>query len=200
MLVLAFLCEGGIAALAVIASWLLDVPLRQQLRPNPAAFLAGIVATVPMLLVFIVILRCPIGPFAEIRHLCNTVLRPLFSLCRIGDLAWISLLAGIGEELLFRGLLQPGLERRFGLALGCLVASLVFGLAHAVTVTYVFLATGFGLYLGWLAHFTDGLVAPMVAHGLYDFLILWYLVAGGTRPDLMPIDAESGLEDPEMFQ
>ena len=48
--------------------------------------------------------------------------------------------AGIGEELLFRGVVQALLERWLGpwIALG--VASILFGLVHALTPTYALLA------------------------------------------------------------
>jgi uncharacterized protein len=55
-------------------------------------------------------------------------------------------------------------------------ASMVFGLLHAVTITYAVLAALVGAYLGWLALATDSLVGPIIAHSLYDFLALVYLI------------------------
>jgi membrane protease YdiL (CAAX protease family) len=57
--------------------------------------------------------------------------------------------------------------------IGLVITSLLFGLAHALSKLYFLFAVAVGAFLGWLA-FRD-LVAPMVAHGLYDFLALVYL-------------------------
>jgi membrane protease YdiL (CAAX protease family) len=88
----------------------------------------------------------------------------------------ISLAAGVGEELLFRGLLQAAIADWLHPWAGLGIASLVFGLAHSITRTYAVLATLLGAYLGglWLA--CDNLLAPMITHALYDFLALLYLI------------------------
>ena len=57
-----------------------------------------------------------------------------------------------------------------------LIASLLFGLAHAMSKLYFAFAIVVGAFLGWLAwQYHDLTVAPMLAHGLYDFLALVYL-------------------------
>jgi membrane protease YdiL (CAAX protease family) len=88
----------------------------------------------------------------------------------------ISLAAGLGEEALFRGVLQSVLTQAFSPSVGLVAASLLFGFAHCVTRAYVVFATLFGLYLGWLTIINDNLLAPIVAHTLYDFAALKYLV------------------------
>jgi len=63
----------------------------------------------------------------------------------------ISALAGIGEEALFRGVVQAAIGQWSGLPwLGLLVASVLFGLAHMITATYAVVAALIGAYLGWL--------------------------------------------------
>ena len=92
----------------------------------------------------------------------------------------ISLFAGAGEEMLFRGLIQAGLDEWMtgpaGAWIALAVASLLFGLAHMVSATYAVVAALIGAYLGALLIATDNLLAPIVAHGLYDFVALIYLV------------------------
>ena len=61
-----------------------------------------------------------------------------------------------------------------------IVLSLLFGLAHALTRTYAVLATLVGFYLGFLFWLTGNLLAPILAHAVYDFVALVYLV--GTTP------------------
>ena len=69
-------------------------------------------------------------------------------------------LSGVGEELLFRGALQPWF--------GYVAASLVFGCVHFVPRREFLPWTGFailaGFGLGWLFEATGNLVAPIVAH------------------------------------
>jgi membrane protease YdiL (CAAX protease family) len=129
-----------------------------------------------MLAMFLVILRWPIGPFGKILKFLEEFIQPLFKDCTILDLAVISLLAGFGEEMLFRAGLQAWLERGLGpwWALG--IASLAFGLMHPISLTYVALAALLGAYLGGVWMLTGNLIVVAVAHGLYDFLILLYLL------------------------
>ncbi len=88
----------------------------------------------------------------------------------------VSLLAGFGEELLFRGVIQAGLEQLTGTATGLVLASLIFGLLHAITPAYFILATIMGLYLGLLYQLTGNLLIPCLVHALYDWAaITWYL-------------------------
>ena len=89
--------------------------------------------------------------------------------------ALIALLAGVGEELLFRGVIQSKLSQWTSPAAGLILASLLFGAAHALSRLYFLLATVIGLYLGWFAQYFGELVTPIVAHSLYDFLALVYL-------------------------
>jgi membrane protease YdiL (CAAX protease family) len=83
------------------------------------------------------------------------------------DLAIISLLAGIGEEILFRGVLQA----RFGIV----IASIVFGLMHSVSAAYVIVTIIMGLYIGIIFEFGESLLIPMQLHFIYDFAALVYL-------------------------
>jgi hypothetical protein len=92
------------------------------------------------------------------------------------ELALIATLAGLAEETLFRGVVQVGLTRVLPAAGALMVASAAFGLAHFVTRTYAVLAAIAGLYLGALYLLQGNLLVPIVAHALYDFVALMYLV------------------------
>src|SRR5262249_54526611 len=65
--------------------------------------------------------------------------------------------------------------------LGLAAASVLFGLLHAVTPTYAVLATLMGGYLGGLWMATGNILAPIIVHALYDFVVLYYLLAGPGR-------------------
>ncbi len=84
----------------------------------------------------------------------------------------ISLGAGIGEEILFRGILMPWI--------GLWGQAILFGLAHApnglVGVGFTF---AFGLWAGWLVRRGWSLWALMTAHALYDLVLLsWSILEG----------------------
>lgn len=83
--------------------------------------------------------------------------------------------AGIGEEMLFRGVMQFELGSKLGsdiLAVG--LTSVVFGALHAVTPLYAGLAALASVYFGWLYLATGNLVIPIITHAFYDWAALLY--------------------------
>jgi membrane protease YdiL (CAAX protease family) len=81
----------------------------------------------------------------------------------------ISLAAGFGEELVYRGVLMVALARFMPPWAAILVQALVFGFAHAGygTIAHVILPTLFGLLAGVIAY-RWGLWAAIVLHVLVD--------------------------------
>jgi membrane protease YdiL (CAAX protease family) len=173
---MAVLVEGGLAVVAGVLAWVAGVPVGEQFRWTLPAVSLGVLAALPMFALFLIAERAPVGSLRRIRKfLIESLGGPLASL-RWYETILVAVLAGFGEELLFRGALQPWLER-WGDGLALVLTNLAFGLCHAVTPLYLVLATLFGCYFSWLA---DGgflpasgrnnLVAPIVAHALYDYL------------------------------
>jgi len=78
------------------------------------------------------------------------------------------MLAGIPEEILFRGAMQP--------ALGVVLAGVIFGALHAITLAYFVYATAAGIALGLLAIWRDGLWAPIAAHTVIDAIMFVLLI------------------------
>jgi membrane protease YdiL (CAAX protease family) len=199
MMVLGVAVEGGLILVALLAGWLLGQPPFQTFTWDIEAALLGLAATLPMLLLFFACLRWPIGPLKPIQQFCEEVLVPLLAPCTLFDLALISILAGVGEEMLFRGVAQEALKEWTGsIVLGLLLASVLFGLCHAITAGYVVLATLLGAYLGGLWLHTGNLLAPIVAHAVYDFVALVVLVgfrndsAGRVSDDVRTVADASG--------
>ena len=93
----------------------------------------------------------------------------------MSDVVVISIAAGIGEELFFRGVLQP--------EIGLVPASIVFGLLHMGgrgTFAFGCWVAVMGLALGMLANISEGLVGPIVAHAAYDAAAIGYLRWGSS--------------------
>jgi len=186
---LAVAFEGGLGLAALLLGWLAGIwPVpgvefdEIVWRDQWPALLWGLAATGPMLISFWLIDRFPWGPLGELKRDVERLVVPLFRDCNLLDLALIAAAAGIGEEMLFRGLLQQGLAQwlapPWGAWIALLAASCVFGCFHPLSTTYVVLAALIGLYLGLLLVLSGSLLAPALAHGLYDFIALVYLVRG----------------------
>jgi membrane protease YdiL (CAAX protease family) len=176
VVVRAVLLEGGLAPLALIVGWLLGQPPLLGFSWSVRDAAIGVVAVVPLLGLLLIVLRWPIAPLARIRRFLAEEVRPLLGACNWRDLALISLAAGVGEELLFRGAIQGAISRWLGPGPGIAAASLLFGLLHPITSTYVVLAGLMGAYLGIVWVLNGNLLTVMIAHGLYDFIALVILL------------------------
>ena len=96
---------------------------------------------------------------------------------RIWDVLFVALLAAFGEELLFRGALQP--------LIGLVPAALVFGLLHATSLPHIIFASLLGLWFGLLYQWTGSLWPPIVAHLALDAatgLLLTHKLGAGRWP------------------
>jgi membrane protease YdiL (CAAX protease family) len=175
LVLLAVLFEAGLGVLAVALGWLIDCPVWQTVHWKVHDTLLALLATVPLLLLFLLCVCWPVGPLARIKAFADEVLKPLFRSCTLLDLAAISVLAGFGEEALFRGVLQSVLERWVALWLALALTSSLFGLLHWITPTYAVLATLMGAYLGWLYIGSGNLLVPILVHALYDFVALTFM-------------------------
>lgn len=94
-----------------------------------------------------------------------------------GTLSWqgnflgfvsLVILAPLLEELLFRGYLLQAWARKWGLRIGVLLSSVLFGALHPDTLAAAF--TGFCLAILYLK--TQSLWAPIVAHSIFN-LAVW---------------------------
>ena len=164
--------EAAVAPLALILGWALGQPPLAGFTWDGSAALLGLIAALPLLAWLFLSLRWKFEPLERIKQYIDLHLLPVLKDCRWPDLALISLVAGVGEEMLFRGVIQASLTRSIGPAAAVAVASAIFGLFHPVSVAYIVMAGAIGAYLGlvWLA--TGNLLTVMVAHAVYDFVTL----------------------------
>ena len=103
-------------------------------------------------------------------------------------LACVAVLAGVGEELLFRGFLQTWLSSHVTMTWAVLSASVIFGLLHYLSHAYFISATLMSIAFGVAYYVTDSLLMVMVWHGVYDFIALLVLVK---YPDFIRVVSES---------
>ena len=105
----------------------------------------------------------------------------------------ISIAAGVGEEILFRGCLQP--------MLGLWPVAVIFVLLHGYINPLDWKITVYGMFLilasagfGYLFQ-NQGIYAPVLAHGVFDFIILFYV----KNKMLHPEDDHHEIEEHEEF-
>jgi membrane protease YdiL (CAAX protease family) len=180
--------EGGLALLALLLAWFGLYDHLQPLRDIDgaswiAAFRWGAVATLPLLVYLAIFHFFKPRIFQPMQEFVVEQLYPLFRGSSIFEMLLLSLMAGFGEEMLFRWCLQGGLttilEPRAGLVasqmIGLVVASILFGLCHWVNASYGFSTLVIGLYLGLTMIWTGSFLVPAMAHAMFDFVALIYI-------------------------
>jgi CAAX protease family protein len=174
--------EAGLALLAVGLGRALGISPLAQVQAGWRPLLWGVLATLPLVLALIWILKRPAGALHRLVDFVVGQLGPILAGRSAAELALLAALAGLSEELLFRGVVQSGLERLVPGPLALLFASVLFGLAHFATSTYAVVAGLMGVYLGLLLLVQGSLLAPIVTHALYDLVAL-FLVARQYRAE-----------------
>lgn len=96
-----------------------------------------------------------------------------------------SVLPGFGEELLFRGFMQPRFVARWGAPAGIAITSLLFGAMHMDLMQGIF-AAGMGAVAGWVTWRTGTLWPAMVAHAANNATSFILTRALGPTPPGLP--------------
>lgn len=174
-LIIAF--EGGLGIVAVILALLFGLSPWLDLDFGMDGWSAGLLATIPLLLSLWLFVNAGSSWARELHVFVRDKVVPLFASTPGWGIMLVALAAGIGEELLFRGVIQTGLESLTGPWGGLIIASVLFGLVHAMTRAYFIATTIIGLYLGLLYQWTGNLLVPIVVHFLYDWVALQYYVS-----------------------
>ncbi len=183
---IAVIFESLLGLVTIGLGWLVGVDPAARIHFDATALLVGAVATVPPVAALILLDRYPMGPFGRLQQFVRQHVVPIFRDCSWWQFALIAAAAGVGEELLCRGLLQQGLEiwltgplgATAAMACALVIASVLFGLAHFLTPMYAAACILIGLYLGGLYMATGNLLVPVIVHALYDLVALIYLTRG----------------------
>jgi membrane protease YdiL (CAAX protease family) len=168
---------GGAAVALGLAVLLLGRPTwTGLLRPSPRLMLLG--AAAGGLMAIVTYLVYPL--LARILPYIATDTTALYAAFRepsllVASVALIPVV--VGEELVWRGVVQASLVERLGATSGVALAAVVYALVHVPLGSPVLVAAAFfcGLAWGTLRAATASLVPTLVAHLLWDLLILLWL-------------------------
>jgi uncharacterized protein len=183
VIIFAVFFEAGLAPFSLLLGWLLGHPPLEKFVWSAGDALWGAAAALPLIAVFLAMLRWPVGPLVKVKEFCEEEVVPLFDESYWSELALISLSAGVGEEMLFRGVLQATLMDWLGVGWGLSLASILFGVLHPISISYIIIAGFLGFYLGGIWIYNGNLLTVMVTHAVYDLVALGYLIRlrkGGT--------------------
>ncbi len=170
LLIMALCTEGAVLIIALVLGWYFDIALLSSVSRPLRHILTGTAAAIIPICLFVSALSGKAKDIPVIGSLRRTMLtdvKALFENAGLTDLFAISLLAGISEELLFRGILQ--------VKYGIITASLLFGLVHFVTPAYAVAAVIMGFYIGYVYQLSGNLIVPVQLHFMYDLSALIYL-------------------------
>ncbi len=178
ILLLSFILEGGLALIFFIWAQFRGVPFSVIPTWQEASY--GVLYSLPLFALNYALFG-PLSYRAKILRSCydfkDRVVRPIAVELDVPSSLTVSICAGVGEELFFRGLMQ--------VEFGIIAASVAFSLLHFGTAVrkYFFIAFLYaciGVYFGLLADLYGSLWIPIIAHATYDFLALLYLRYGDT--------------------
>jgi uncharacterized protein len=176
VIIIAVFFEAGLAPFSLIIGWLMGHPPLEHFVWSLKDAMWGVAAALPLIVLFLAMLRWPIGPLAAVKEFCEQEVVPLFRDSNWSEIALISLSAGVGEEMLFRGVLQASMSDWLGVGWGLALASILFGVLHPISISYIVIAGFTGFYLGAIWIYNHNLLTVMLTHAIYDFVALGYLI------------------------
>ena len=174
--------EGSLIGIAALLTrWLSLDPPPMGCRNGCEAAIAVMIALPPLPLLWWT-LRVRRGPLARVREEARMALGDLLAGRGAGALLLLATAAGLGEELLFRGVLQTWCIGQWGTVAGIVAAAAVFGGCHALSIPYAVYAATMGGYFGAATAWTNQLAGPILAHIVLDFAALLALRPAPIRP------------------
>lgn len=189
--------EGVLLLIAFGAGWLTGVNPTLWLSWSVEDALLGLAATIPMLVALAISLLVPSNGMRQIRKFLRQSVGNYLVQCKPLDIFLLSVLAGVCEEILFRGFFFQWISQ-WNFMLAVLITNLLFALAHSLTAMYALIAAFLGLYLTALVGVdkSPNLLIPIVAHTLYDF-VAFYVVIFDTRRNAHLDEQEDDAADDE---
>lgn len=94
---------------------------------------------------------------------------------------FIAIIAPVVEELFFRGVVYAAIRKRWGVAPGLVISSVLFAILHLTAYTLLPIAL-IGIALAYLYEKTGSLGPPIILHALNNFLSVVLLYYSGIFP------------------
>jgi membrane protease YdiL (CAAX protease family) len=93
------------------------------------------------------------------------------------DVIYMTFFVGLGEELLFRGIIQNDLKRLFSWKTAIIVQGFLFGVMHMTwrSVPELGFTTAAGIILGYFYHRTGSLIGPISMHAVNNVILVGVL-------------------------
>ena len=181
LLSLTILIEGGLLLVSMLLLDYSAAELWSNMNLSWKGTGYALLLCLPMFAALYIAMRSRWEPLVQLKNELDENILPIFSKCKLIDLKIMAFLAGIGEELFFRGWMQSALINKSGIWMGILITSAIFGLAHYLSSTYAIYAFITGIYLGLIYQLSGNLYIVMAIHATYDFVVLIYLVRKGNN-------------------
>jgi uncharacterized protein len=176
IIILTVFFELSLAPFSLFLGWLMSHNPLQGFEWSLTDALWGAGAAFPLIALIVSMITWPVGPLVRVKRFCKQEVVPLFAKSNWSELALVSLSAGVGEEMLFRGVFQASFSDWWGLAWGLVLASTLFGFLHPISLPYIVILTFIGFYFGVVWYLSGKLLTVIVTHTLYDFAALGFLI------------------------
>lgn len=180
VLIAALVSEGVMLLLTLLWSHFRGVGI--ELSFSSSALLGGLKATGPLLVfnfgVFVILINR--SRYSIYREFFNEIIVPLCGNLNFVTIAFVALAAGIGEEFMFRALINTELSGLLGTIPGVIIGSFLFAYVHFIgiairfwpIVLFYFL---FGLYFSYLYLMDENILIVVIAHAGYNFVAMNYV-------------------------
>ncbi len=163
--------QGGLLLAGILLGWYLEIPVWGRTHFLVYDIVLGTLIGLVMTFFSIGLLKLPLRMLDPLRRDAAQAMGLLGKLS-VPLILFVSIAAGVSEEVFFRGVLQVYLSDALGLYSGIFLASVIFGLLHFVSVSYVTYVIIFGCLFGLVYVWTGNLLIVIIAHLVYDFAIL----------------------------
>ena len=176
------LFEGTMALLGALFALFCGLDLGKAFQTSDMAdffnqLALGIGIAAAMGIVFTILDHVPWSQLKKVSEKTKEIVNEAFKNTSHFNRFLVCLLAGVGEEVLFRGFIfiaifefwSWGLEYNMNIFAAIIISSVLFGLGHHITLMYFFISSLLGAFFCLVFLWTGSLIAPVVAHALYDF-------------------------------
>jgi len=164
-----FLFFGPAALFALVGKWQWRATFKLR-APGGAALLGGFLlglGLVPVVQLLSLLQRKVWAPDAATEKFMNDLFVPVLAAHPFITPVIVGVLAGIFEELLFRGPIQTALMRKNNPWFAIIVTALLFAAAH-LDLHGMGIRAALGILLGWVVWRTGSIFPAMMIHAFYD--------------------------------